>query len=39
MESVHLMLASAPAKDWCIHHMDVKSAFLNDELSEVVFVK
>ncbi|CAA0831030.1 cysteine-rich RLK (RECEPTOR-like protein kinase) 8 [Striga hermonthica] len=39
MESVRLLLAMAAAKDWCIHHLDVKSAFLNGELAETVFVK
>ena len=29
----------ATAKDWRIHHLDVKSAFLNGELAETVFVK
>ena len=27
MESVHLLLALAAAKDWRVHHLDVKSAF------------
>ena len=39
MESVRLLLAMAVAKDWCVHHLDVKSMFLNDELMEMVFVK
>jgi len=39
MESVHLLLAMAAAKDWRVHHLDVKSAFLNGELAETVFVK
>ena len=39
MESVRLLLALAAAKDWCIHHLDVKSAFLNSELAETVFLK
>ena len=38
MESVRL-LAMAAAKDWRVHHLDVKSAFLNGELAETVFVK
>jgi len=29
----------AVAKDWRVHHLDVKSAFLNDELAETVFVR
>ena len=39
MESVRLLLALAAAKDWQVHHLDVKSAFLNGDLAEVVFVK
>ena len=39
MESVQLLLALAAAKDWRIHHLDVKSAFLNGELTETVFVR
>ena len=39
MESVRLLLAMAAAKDWRVHHLDVKSAFLNGELAETVFVK
>jgi hypothetical protein len=40
MESIRLLLAMvvAAAKVWRVHHMDVKSAFLNSELSEVVFI-
>ena len=29
----------ATTKDWRIHHLDVKFAFLNSELAETVFVK
>ena len=29
----------AVAKDWRVHHLDVKSAFLNGELAETVFVR
>lgn len=32
MESVRLLLALAENWKWSIHHMDVKSAFLNGEL-------
>ena len=39
MESVRLLLAMAIAKDWRIHHLDIKSTFLNGELIETVFVK
>ena len=39
MESVRLLLALAAAKDWRVHHLDVKSAFLNGELVETVFIR
>jgi hypothetical protein len=39
MESVRLLLALATAKDWRVHHLDVKSVFLNGELAKTVFVK
>ena len=39
MKSVRLLLALAAAKDWRVHHLDVKSAFLNGELVETVFVR
>ena len=39
MESVRLLLALAVVKDWRIHHLDIKSAFLNGELAETVFVR
>ena len=39
MESVRLLLALVAAKEWRVHHLDVKSAFLNGELAETVFVR
>jgi hypothetical protein len=33
MESVRVILAVATHQGWAIHHMDVKSAFLNGDLS------
>ena len=39
LESVRLLLACAAAKGWQVHHMDVKSAFLNGELLEDVYVE
>lgn len=39
MESILLLLALVAAKDWHVHHMNMKSAFLNNELSEAVFIK
>jgi hypothetical protein len=38
MESVRLLFALATQKGWHVHHMDVKSAFLNDDLKEEVYV-
>jgi hypothetical protein len=35
MESVRLLLALAATEEWEVHHMDVKSAFLNRDLKEV----
>jgi len=39
MESIRLLLALAAAKDWRVHHLDVKSAFLNGELAKTVFIR
>jgi hypothetical protein len=39
MESIRLLLALAAQEGWHVHHMDVKSAFLNGELREEVYVK
>ena len=38
-ESIQLLLALAAAKDWRVHHLDIKLAFLNGELAETVFVR
>jgi hypothetical protein len=38
MESVWVMLAVAAHHGWTVHHMDVKSAFLNEDLAEEVYV-
>nr|AAG60200.1 putative gag-pol polyprotein [Oryza sativa Japonica Group] len=38
MESVRLLLALAAQEGWGVHHMDVKSAFLNGDLKEEVYV-
>jgi hypothetical protein len=38
MESVRLLFALAAQEGWRVHHMDVKSAFLNGNLKEEVYV-
>ncbi|KAF0899665.1 hypothetical protein E2562_021364 [Oryza meyeriana var. granulata] len=39
IESVRLLLALAAQEGWPVHHMDVKSAFLNGELVEEVYIR
>jgi hypothetical protein len=39
MESVRMLLAVAAQEGWFVHHMDVKSAFLNGDLQEEVYVQ
>ena len=39
MESIRLLLAIAADENWEVHHMDVKTAFLNGELTEEVYVQ
>jgi hypothetical protein len=38
LETVRMLLALAAHQDWEVHHMDLKSAFLNGDLVEEVFV-
>lgn len=38
METVRIFLALAAHSGWEVHHMDVKSAFLNGDLAEEVYV-
>jgi hypothetical protein len=38
METVRLLLAIAAHCEWQVHHMDVKSAFLNGDLTAEVYV-
>ena len=38
LESVRLMLAIVAHWSWPVHHMDMKSAFLNEDLQEEVYV-
>jgi hypothetical protein len=39
MESVRFLLAIAAHHGWTVHHLDVKSAFLNGDLAEEVYVE
>jgi len=39
METMRLIIALAAQRQWKIHQMNVKSAFLNDPLDEEVYVK
>jgi nucleotide-binding universal stress UspA family protein len=39
VESVRLLLTLAAQEGWQVHHMDVKSAFLNGDLKEEVYVR
>ena len=38
-ETIRILIALAALKGWKIHHLDVKSAFLNGEINEVIHVK
>ena len=37
MDSIRLALAIAASRQWEIHHMDVKCAFLNGDLTEEIY--
>lgn len=39
LDSVRLLIALATHEGWEVHHMDVKSAFLNGDLQEEVYVE
>lgn len=39
IETVRVLLALAARGSWEVHHMDVKSAFLNGDLAETVYVQ
>jgi hypothetical protein len=39
LESIHILLAYATHHDFKLHQMDVKSAFLNGPISELVYVE
>jgi len=38
LDTIRLILALAANRGWQVHHLDVKSAFLNGELEEEVYV-
>ncbi|KAL1225767.1 Retrovirus-related Pol polyprotein from transposon TNT 1-94 [Cardamine amara subsp. amara] len=38
IETIRLLIALAATNGWEIHHLDVKTAFLNGELKELVYV-
>jgi hypothetical protein len=38
LDTVRLILAIAANRGWEVHHLDVKTAFLNGELAENVYV-
>lgn len=39
IETIRLLLAIAAKGQWKVHHMDVKTAFLNGEIKEEVYVR
>jgi hypothetical protein len=39
IESIRILLALAAQEGWHVHHMDIKSAFLNNDLKEEVYVR
>jgi hypothetical protein len=39
LDSVRLLIALAAHEGWQVHHMDVKSTFLNGDLQEEVYIE
>ena len=39
MDSIRLVLVVATSKRWEVHHIDVKSSFLDGDLKEEIYVK
>ena len=38
-KTIRALIALAAKKKWMIHHLDVKSAFLNGEIEEVIYLQ
>jgi hypothetical protein len=38
-DTVHLLIALVAHERWEVHHMDIKSVFLNGDLQEEVYIK
>ena len=39
MDSIRLVLSIAASKQWEVHHMDVKSAFLHGDMKEEIYMQ
>ena len=39
MDSIRLVLAIATSKQWEVHHMDVKSAFIHGDIHEDIYMQ
>ena len=39
MDSIRLALAIVASKQWEVHHMDVKCAFLNGDITEDIYMQ
>ena len=39
MDSIRLALAIATSKQWEVHHMDVKCAFINGDINEEIYMQ
>ena len=38
MESIRILIAIAAQEEWELHHLDVKTAFLNGEIKEDIYI-
>jgi hypothetical protein len=39
MDSIHFIVSIAETKGWEVHHMDVKNAFLHNNLFEEIYME